>query len=106
MLHNVELLLKLGLLHGDLSAFNVLYWDGDIKLIDFPQVVEARTNQDAYPIFRRDIARLCQYFVRYGLTANPDQIAARLWQRHHLPLPEDWSSLALEALPEEDEDEE
>ncbi len=106
LLHNVELLLGLGLLHGDLSAFNVLYWDGEIKLIDFPQVVEARSNQEAYPIFRRDIARLCQYFVRCGLHTDPDQIAAQLWQRHHLPLPEDWDSLALEALPEADEDEE
>ena len=106
LLHNVELLLKHGLLHGDLSAFNVLYWEGEARVIDFPQVVEARTNQEAFPIFHRDLARLCQYFDRYGLRADPAQLALTLWQRHHYPLPRDWASLAAERLPLEDEDEE
>ena len=104
LLHNVELLLKHGLLHGDLSAFNVLYWEGEITLIDFPQVVEARSNAEAFPIFHRDLARLCQYFARYGLQVDAAQLAASLWQRHHLPLPSDWDQLALEALPPEDEE--
>jgi RIO kinase 1 len=105
LLHNVELMLGHGLLHGDLSAFNVLYWEGEITLIDFPQVVEARSNAEAYPIFRRDIARLCQYFVKYGLQPDPEQLSASLWQRHHLPLPGDWETLALETLPDMDADE-
>jgi RIO kinase 1 len=106
LLHNVALLLEHGLLHGDLSAFNVLYWEGDVKLIDFPQVVEARTNAEAFPIFHRDLARLCQYFARYGLQADAGQLAADLWQQYQLPLPRDWERLALETLPPEDEDEE
>jgi RIO kinase 1 len=105
LLHNVELMLAQGVLHGDLSAFNVLYWEGEVTLIDFPQVVEARTNAEAFPIFHRDIARLCQYFARYGLQPDANQLAADLWQRYELPLPRDWENLALESLPEEEEDE-
>lgn len=105
LLHNVELLLAHGLVHGDLSAFNVLYWEGEVRLIDFPQVVEARTNQDAFPIFHRDLARLCQYFARYDLQLDPAQLALDLWQRHHYRLPRDWDRLAAEALPLEAEDE-
>ncbi len=104
LMDNVALMLKHGLLHGDLSAFNVLYWEGDITLIDFPQVVEAHTNAEAYPIFRRDVARLCQYFARYGLHTNANDLAAGLWARHHLPLPQDWDNLALQNLPEPDEE--
>jgi RIO kinase 1 len=104
LMHNVALMLQHGLVHGDLSAFNVLYWDGEIRLIDFPQVVEARSNPEAFPIFRRDIARLCQYFARHGMETDPAPLAADLWQRYHLPMPRDWDSLALEALPDEDEE--
>jgi hypothetical protein len=68
--------------------------------------VEAQHNAEAYPIFRRDIARLCQYFDRYGPTTDPDALAATMWQRHRLPLPRDWERLALEVLPEPAEDEE
>ena len=106
LLHNVDLMLQHGLLHGDLSAFNVLYVDGEVTLIDFPQVVEAHRNAEAYPIFRRDIARLCHYFGRYDLAPDPDALAAAMWQRHHLPLPRDWERRALEVLPEAAEDEE
>ncbi|HLZ09044.1 MAG TPA: RIO1 family regulatory kinase/ATPase, partial [Chloroflexota bacterium] len=44
VLRNVELLLQHGLIHGDLSAYNILYWEGEVTLIDFPQVTEVRSN--------------------------------------------------------------
>ncbi len=39
LLRNIEIMLEHGIVHGDLSAYNVLYWEGQITLIDFPQVV-------------------------------------------------------------------
>src|SRR5262245_9387251 len=39
VIHNIDLLLSNERIHGDLSAYNILYWDADITLIDFPQVV-------------------------------------------------------------------
>lgn len=82
LLHNVGVLLAAGWVHGDLSAYNVLYWDGVPTLIDFPQVADARANPDARAIFGRDVARLCGYFARYGLRADPRQLARDLWRRH------------------------
>src|SRR5688500_2115717 len=38
VLRNIELLLQHGQIHGDLSAYNILYWQGSVVLIDFPQV--------------------------------------------------------------------
>lgn len=81
-LRNVELMLEHGLVHGDLSAYNILYWAGAITLIDFPQVSDCQGNPHARAILRRDIARLCQYFAQQGLRRDPARIADDLWQRH------------------------
>lgn len=82
VVHNVELLLGQGWVHGDLSAYNILYWQGAITLIDFPQVVEARSNPDARALFNRDVERVCAYFARYGVQSRPRQLARDLWARH------------------------
>lgn len=82
VMRNVDLMLSLGLVHGDLSAYNILYWEGSITIIDFPQVVDCETNPDAYAIHRRDIRRLCEYFARQGAEHDADALADALWQAH------------------------
>jgi RIO kinase 1 len=82
ILHNLDLLLSGGRVHGDLSAYNILYWQGDIALIDFPQVVPALGNPNAYTIFQRDLTRLCEYFIGQGLPLQPAHLAAELWTTH------------------------
>ena len=84
LLGYVELALSLDIIHGDLSAYNILYWGGDVTLIDFPQVVSPHQNRNAYAIFRRDIRRLCDYFADQGVTTEPRRIAADMWDRHGL----------------------
>jgi RIO kinase 1 len=85
-LHNLHLLLAAGLVHGDLSAYNILYWQGDMTLIDFPQVVPVQGNRSAFAIFERDITRLCEYFIDQGLSLQPRSLAAQLWTAHGYPL--------------------
>jgi len=82
VLFNLNLMLKYGYVHGDLSAYNILYWEGDIFLIDFPQVVSPEHNRSAYVIFERDVTRLCEYFIEQGLTLNPHRLATDLWTSH------------------------
>ena len=81
LLHNVELLLSCDRVHGDLSAYNVLWWQGQPMIIDMPQSVEASSGPDAYELLRRDIANLCSYFERRGLQCDATKIAASLWNR-------------------------
>ncbi len=76
---NVDLLLQNERIHGDLSAYNILYWDGDITLIDFPQVVHPESNPSAWAIFQRDVTRLCQYFASQGVKRDARKLAADLW---------------------------
>lgn len=82
IVRNAAIMLSRGLVHGDLSSYNVLYWDGEITLIDFPQVVNPHDNPAARAVFDRDIKRICQYFGRYGVSADPVALADRLWSEH------------------------
>ncbi len=79
VLHNIELLLQNGLIHGDLSAYNILYWAGEIVLIDFPQVVTVEGNRNAQAILARDVQRVCDYFSACGVDCDADTITADLW---------------------------
>jgi RIO kinase 1 len=82
LLWHVELMLRHGWVHGDLSPFNVLVWDGRAVVIDFPQAVTARTNGNAEWLLRRDIDRLAGYFSRYGIAIDPGPMAESLWARY------------------------
>ena len=82
VLRNVELFLEHELIHGDLSAYNILYWEGAITVIDFPQVVDCSSNRDAYSILQRDLERVCDYFRRQGVSSDPRALLDALWLRY------------------------
>jgi len=82
VIRNIDLLLSNERIHGDLSAYNILYWDGDITLIDFPQVVPSKANPSAWNIFLRDVMRVCQYFRSQGVKTNARKLAIELWTSH------------------------
>ena len=93
---DVALMLEQGLVHGDLSAYNILFWGGKGVLIDFPQVVDLSRNPHAPRLFLRDVTRLCDYFNRQGLPVDAAEIADTLWRTYakkytsaglHDPLP-------------------
>lgn len=82
VMRNIDIMLQHGLIHGDLSAYNILYWDRQIMLIDFPQVVNIQNNRHARKIFTRDIERVCEYFQNLGLQVNPQAITDQFWQAY------------------------
>ena len=81
-LRAIETMLEHGLIHGDLSAFNILYWEGAITIIDFPQVTSLHNNPQAEAILRRDVTRVCQYFTQQGVTLDSTAISDDLWRRY------------------------
>ena len=82
LIANVRLMLDNNLVHADLSAYNVLYWEGQVKIIDFPQVVDPVGNRNGFDLLQRDVQRLCQYFQRQGLRANPGALAGEMWNHY------------------------
>jgi RIO kinase 1 len=81
LLWHVELMLSRNRVHGDLSAYNVLYWNERAIVIDFPQAVVATSNPHAPRLLHRDIERLAQYFARYGVDVDARALARDLWTR-------------------------
>ena len=65
--------------HADLSAYNVLVWDGKPTVIDFPQAVDPKLNRHAEDLLRRDVQRLGEWFTRGGLALDWEQIADEIW---------------------------
>jgi RIO kinase 1 len=80
IIENIRIMLRNEFVHADLSAYNILYWQGEIRIIDFPQALNVYRNPFAYDIFVRDVTRICDYFVQYGSAPDPKQLAKTLWQ--------------------------
>ena len=81
LMRNIELWLANNYVHADLSAYNVLYWQGQARIIDFPQAVDPRFNPNARALLARDIDNICHYMARYGLQRDSQAIAERLWRK-------------------------
>lgn len=105
---NIEIMLQLGLIHGDLSAYNILYWEGKITLIDFPQVTNCHGNRNARAILDRDVTRVCEYFASQGVPSNARTVTDDLWQRYVALHPDDKaadeSRIEFQATPSVNED--
>lgn len=82
VMQDVEILLDCGLVHGDLSACNVLYQDGRPRLIDLPQAVDVDGPADPWTLFHRDVDNVCGYFRRHGVDADALGLVMKLWARH------------------------
>src|SRR5262249_34468886 len=58
LMRNIALFLACDRIHGDLSAYNILYWQGAVSIIDFAQAVDARQSQEVFPLLERDVERV------------------------------------------------
>jgi RIO kinase 1 len=84
ILDNVTLWLRCDRIHGDLSVYNVLYRDGGIVVIDFPQAVDPRFNHNARHLLERDLENVCGHFARAGLHPDARRIASEMWNRYRV----------------------
>jgi RIO kinase 1 len=75
----LEHMLYRDVVHGDLSSYNILVWDGEVTLIDFPQAVDPKKNRHAQSFLERDVCRLGEHFERRGLHRPWRRIAQDLW---------------------------
>jgi len=64
MMHYVKLMLCAGLVHGDLSEFNVLVDQEGPVIIDLPQAVDAAGNNHARTMLERDIRNITQLQIK------------------------------------------
>ncbi|WP_339842718.1 PA4780 family RIO1-like protein kinase [uncultured Halopseudomonas sp.] len=75
----VKLMLCAGLVHGDLSEFNVLVDAYGPVIIDLPQAVDAAANNNARSMLDRDVNNMTQYYGQYAPDLLATRYAKELW---------------------------
>jgi len=79
LVSQVVLMLGAGLIHGDLSEFNVLVDANGPVIIDLPQAVNAASNNNAFRMFERDINNLRETFGRSAPELLQTHYAHEIW---------------------------
>lgn len=75
---NLAAIVACGRVHGDYSAFNLLWWRGAIVVIDLPQLVRVDENPNAAELLRRDIESLCSTFSRFDIPIDRTAVTRRV----------------------------
>lgn len=79
MMVYVMRMLCVGLIHGDLSEFNVLVDDYGPVIIDLPQVVDAAANNNAFSMLQRDVRNMSEYYSQYAPQLADTFYAEEMW---------------------------
>lgn len=78
-------MLRAGIVHGDLSAWNLLWHRGTVVVIDVPQAVEVHWSPHAATLFARDVRSLVGSLRGMGLELDAERVEADLRTRAGLP---------------------
>lgn len=79
LIRQIVLMLCSGLVHGDLSEFNVLLGETGPVIIDLPQAVDAAANNHAFTMLERDVGNMAAYFGRFAPELKTTQYAKEMW---------------------------
>jgi RIO kinase 1 len=67
-----------GFAHGDLSSYNLLWWEDRLWFIDFPQSIDVAANLQGIDFLHRDVLNVCEWFQRRGLAVDAEVVFADL----------------------------
>ncbi|THV18001.1 serine/threonine protein kinase [Nocardioides caeni] len=67
-----------GLVHGDLSPYNILAAGERLVIIDLPQLVDLVGNAQGFDFLLRDCTNVCSWFARRGLDIDPQELFGEL----------------------------
>lgn len=79
MIRNIVRMLCAGIVHGDLSEFNVLLDDQRPVIIDLPQAVDAAANNHAESMFERDVNNITSYYGQFAPQLLKTRYAKEIW---------------------------
>jgi RIO kinase 1 len=79
LIRQIAGMLSVGLIHGDLSEFNVLVSPDGPVIIDFPQVVNAAGNNAAFEMLERDANNIRGTLGRFAPELLETRYAAEMW---------------------------
>lgn len=79
MMQDILRMLSVGLVHGDLSEFNVLQDPQGPVIIDLPQAVDAAANNNAQWMLERDVNNITQYYAQFAPELANTKYAKEIW---------------------------
>jgi len=79
VMHYVMCMLNAGLVHGDLSEFNVLVDENGPVIIDLPQAVDAAANNNARTMLERDVKNMTDYYGLFAPELLGSHYAHEIW---------------------------
>jgi RIO kinase 1 len=79
LINQVVRMLCAGIVHGDLSEFNILVGSDGPVIIDLPQAVDAAGNNHAKDMLARDVKNLADYFGQFAPELLKTQYAKEIW---------------------------
>ncbi len=79
VMQNVMRMLSVGIVHGDLSEFNVLVDEEGPIIIDLPQAVDAAGNNNAHAMLTRDVENMTNYYGQFAPALLETQYAKEIW---------------------------
>lgn len=82
VLREVVRMLCAGVIHGDLSEYNILLDAEGPVIIDLPQAVDAAGNNEAQAMLRRDVDNLTIFFGRYAPQLMETQFGKEIWAHY------------------------
>ncbi len=80
MIKNIVVMLCAGIIHGDLSEYNVLVDQAALVIIDLPQAINASKNNNARSMLERDVANITAYFGRFAPELLSTDYGREIWK--------------------------
>ena len=80
LLNQVVRMLCAGIIHGDLSEYNILVDADGPVIIDLPQAIYAASNSEAGPMLERDVANLASYFGQFAPQLAGSEYGKEIWR--------------------------
>ncbi len=79
ILKQVVRMLCAGVIHGDLSEYNILLAADGPVIIDLPQAVDAAGNSEAAAMLERDVENLATFFARFAPQLLSTSYGKEIW---------------------------
>ena len=79
IMNDIVRMLNVGIIHGDLSEFNVLVDEWGPVIIDLPQAVDAAANNNAKRMLLRDVDNMTRYYAQFAPQLTKTKYGQEIW---------------------------
>ena len=101
LVNQVVRMLCAGVIHGDLSEYNILVGESGPVIIDLPQAIDAAGNSNAAEMLERDVSNLRTYFSAFAPALKQTQFGKEIWGLYESGLLHPEQALTGQVVPDD-----